>query len=55
MSNEELNLVRHENNLVLLSFRQLPNLTRAQRAARLGMGEFRLVLILRRLERTGLL
>lgn len=55
MTRLDLAQVRHDNYCVLLSLRQAPDLDRAARAKRLGMGEFALALVLRRLERTGLL
>lgn len=54
MSRLDLARVRHENAIVLTSLRHHPDLDRAERARRLGLGEFQLVLALRRLARTGL-
>lgn len=55
MTRLDLARVRHENTIVLASLRCTPDLDRAERATRLGLNEFQLAIILRRLERTGLL
>lgn len=46
-------VIRSENERVLLSFEQFPDASRAERAQRLGMGEFALVLVIRRLLAVG--
>ena len=51
----DLAAIRHENARVLRSLEASPGLARADRAAALGMGEFALVLVLRRLEQAGLI
>lgn len=55
MTRLDLARVRHENYMVLGSIRQCPDLTRAERAERLGYNEFQLAIIENRLRRTGLL